>query len=229
MRGRSSRGAARIRIEPPRRATRSRTRPRHSVSVTFPAFAPRARGSDLLELDARAGRAVRAAGRPCPAHGRRPRRRAACAPPLLHSAAAASWSSTSASWSPGSTRRGTCAETVSDRLAPAASTNRPGRTVSHAAAARITERGTTCGLPRRSSEKPARTTSTTIALRPGFVTRSDERPEPTSAICAGVAVRPSGGRVVPAPAEAGTSTSTASRRRRRAIHRPMTVKVTVAA
>src|SRR6185503_18414799 len=99
--------------------------------------------------------------------------------------------------------------TVKSRLAPGRSTNRRGRTASHAVAARSPPRRPIFGRPRRSREKPARATSTEIGPRPGFTTRTVAIPEPASVTRAGVAVSASIGLDVLAPAEAGTSTTAA--------------------
>ena len=229
VRGRRSRGSARTCVTADPRRSVSRTSPRSSDSVTFPRFAT---SSSMT----RRPRWRRTRSRPRASRRTiRPGARTTTTIPIrIRTATPAPRrglvvSSTSASWSPGSMLRGSCEVTVRDRLAPAPSTNRAGRAVTHADAARPSPRATIFGLPRRSREKPARATSTTTGLRPGFVTRTVARLDPASATCAGVAVRPSGGRVVPAPAEAGTSTSAASEEGRETPHRPITVKVTVAA
>ena len=137
-------------------------------------------------------------------------------------------SSTSASWSPGSTRAGTRAETATVALAPAASTNRVGRTVSHAVAARRLAPGATRGRPRRSRPNPARVASTATASLPGFVTRIAAPAEPGE----GDARRGRGqadGRARRARARRGGHEHDGDQREERGPdHRPIAVNVTVA-
>ena len=94
---------------------------------------------------------------------------------------------------PGSTPRGRRDVTVSDPGRAGRRTKRRGATVSHDARRTRTSARHDRGRPRRSRENPARTTSTTTGLRPGFVTRTSARADPANATCAGAAVSASGG------------------------------------
>ncbi len=206
------RGSARSRTSASPRRSETHTRPRPSVSVTLPRFT-------IASSRIRAARTRRTRSA-CTARFRttRPGARTTTTTPILIRTATPALRcgrvvrSTSASWSPGSARAGRRDDTVSDLLPPARRTKWPGRTESHACAARVPPRGTILGRPRRSSAKPARPTSTTTELRPVFITRIVDRPAPSSETRDGVAVRASDGLVVPAPAEAGTSTTTARSR-----------------
>ncbi|TML45512.1 MAG: hypothetical protein E6G20_12285 [Actinobacteria bacterium] len=94
---------------------------------------------------------------------------------------------------------------MTDELRPARSAKRCGRMPSQESAERFAPRGTIFGRPRRSSEKPARRTSTTTRLLPVFVTRMVAAPDPVSVRWAGDAVSATGDRVMAAPAVAGTT------------------------
>ena len=113
---------------------------------------------------------------------------------------------TSASWSPGSARRGTLAETRSVPAACGASLMRAGRNLSQPAAELGPPRLTMRGRPRKSSARPAEATSTATAFLPGFLSRTRAAPPPWNTIRAGAAVNPRASGRLPAPA-AGTSAS----------------------
>ena len=212
MRGRSSRGAARIRAEPPRRATRRRTRP-----------APQRLGHVAGVRDPQLEE-------PCsarPAHPQPTESQASCDP--ARRADDHDDAEPHPDREPGAGGRsgGQQHERVVVARLDArghARGDRDGR----ARAGREHEPRRPDGEPRRGrAAAPARGDARSAAkveaepgargvdhdrLPPGFVTRIAAPADPAREMRAGVAVKPTGGRVVPAPAEAGTSTRATSAR-----------------
>jgi hypothetical protein len=136
-------------------------------------------------------------------------------------------SRTSASWSPGSARRGTLAETRRCAVACGARLTCVGRTLSHRAAERALRRSTMCGRPRRSRDNPAKATSIAMRFVPGFLTRtlSDPAAEEDES---GGSRRQSQWPGWGAGARRGRHQREDDAEQSGAGHRPMTVKVTVA-
>jgi len=209
VRGRRSRAPARSVVRMFLRVSVTRTEPRRSVSVTLPRLT-----RSTSSMRRRVTRRTRG-GPSTTRRTTRPGARTTTTTPMRIRTAtpapprARVVSRTRASWSPGSARRGGRDVTVSVRLVPGGTTTWAGRTLSHVTAARGMSRGATCGLPRRSSRKPARPTSTTTGLFPGFASAIAARCEPANSTRVGVAVRARTGREALASAEADASESTA--------------------